>query len=204
MGPKTKEQFEEMREEKRELIMNTALKLFAEKGYHSVSIREISQTANISQGLMYNYFESKERLLVSILEDFMRIVRTLVNPGSYEEIKNEELENFFDLLIDSMKTNREHWIILFQLTMQKDVASLIFAKRGTGDSSAKLLQLAYQYFADRFENPVEELLFFRSVVKGFALIMVFTPEVCPDEVVKSFKTRLKKMFIKPKIKKPDQ
>ncbi len=198
MAPKSKQQFEEIREEKRELIKTTALKLFAEKGYHLVSIREISKAANISQGLMYNYFESKESLLQNILTDFIEIVGSLISPKGDEEITNEEMENFFELMIESIKNRREYWIVLFQLAMQKDVLSLVFSQKGVGDSAGKFIQLSYKFFADRFENPLEELLLFRSVVKGFALILVLTPDMCPDELVDSFKERLKKMFIKPK------
>ncbi len=202
MAPRTKKQYLEIREEKRELIVSSALKLFAENGYHSTTISKIAKEANISKGLLYNYFERKESLLISILEEFISMVGNLINPNQDDEITTEEMESFFDSLIDSMRTNREHWIVLFQLAMQKDVVALIFSKQGAGGPSEKILRLAYQYFADRFDNPQEELLFFRSVIKGFALILIFTPEMCPDEVVESFKLRLKRMFIKPKkIKK---
>lgn len=198
MTPRTKKQYEEIREEKRELIVSSALKLFAENGYHSTTISKIAKEANISKGLLYNYFESKESLLINILEEFISMVGNLINPNQDDEITTEEMESFFDSLIDSMRTNREHWIVLFQLAMQKDVVALIFSKQGAGGLSEKILRLAYQYFADRFDNPQEELLFFRSVIKGFALILIYTPEMCPDEVVESFKMRLKSMFIKPK------
>jgi len=200
MTPRTKKQYLDIREEKREIIINSALKVFSERGYHASSIAEIAKEAKISKGLMYNYFESKESLLISILQEFIKMVSNFINPNQDDEITAEEMESFFDSMIDSMKTNREHWIILFQLAMQKDVVSLIFSQQGTGGASEKILRLAYQYFADRFENPYEELLFFRSVIKGFALILIFTPEMCPDEVVESFKLRLKNMFIKPKKK----
>jgi len=201
MTPKTKEQFEEIRKEKHELIKETALHIFAEKGYQATTISEIAKAANISKGLLYNYFESKESLLTNILEDFIKNIGNLINPNSDDEITNEEMENYFDLLIESMKTEREYWMIFFQLTMQKDVVSHIFSKEGTGVHAEKNLQLAYKYFAERFENPQEEMLLFRSIIKGLALILIYTPEACPDDVVDSLKKRLKDMFVKPKKSK---
>lgn len=65
--PRTKKQFEKIRNEKIELIKNSALKLFAENGYHSTSISKIAKSAKISKGLIYNYFESKESLLHDIM-----------------------------------------------------------------------------------------------------------------------------------------
>ena len=63
MSPRTKQQFEDIREEKRSLIMKVALELFAEEGYHNTSISKIASRAGISKGLLYNYFDSKEDLI---------------------------------------------------------------------------------------------------------------------------------------------
>ncbi len=198
MSPRTKKQFEEIRKEKKSIIAETALRLFSEKGYHATTISEIAKKAKISKGLLYNYFDSKEKLLAEILQNFIIQMETLINPNMDDEITNAELESFFEMMIESMKTNREHWRILFQLTMQKGVISYIFSKNDIGNSAEKLMKLGYKYFADRFDNPQEELLLFRSVLKGLALIIVYTPEACPDDVLESFKKRLKDIFIKPK------
>ena len=63
MSPKTSGQFKEIRADKKQLIIDTALNLFANKGYHASSISMIAKEAKISKGLMYNYFDSKEALL---------------------------------------------------------------------------------------------------------------------------------------------
>lgn len=199
MSPRTKQQFEEIREEKSDLIINTALKLFAEFGYHQTTISKISKEAGISKGLMYNYFESKESLLKSIILEFVKLMGELINPDGDEEITCEEMSNFFDLIIESMQKKREYWAVLFQLSMQKEVISMIFANHQIGNLSGNIMQLGYKYFAERFEKPEEELLFFRSVIKGFALILVLTPEICSEELIDSFKQRLKKLFIREKM-----
>ena len=58
--PRTPEQFEKIREEKRNHIMEVALECFANEGYHSTSISKIAKSAGISKGLIYNYFELNE------------------------------------------------------------------------------------------------------------------------------------------------
>ena len=57
MAPRTEEQYKEIRQEKRQLIMNTALELFALHGYESTTINQIAKNANISKGLLYNYLK---------------------------------------------------------------------------------------------------------------------------------------------------
>lgn len=55
---------------KREHILVAALRLFAEKGYHSATMQDISKEAGIAKGSIYSYFDSKEQLLLSIYEHY--------------------------------------------------------------------------------------------------------------------------------------
>jgi TetR/AcrR family fatty acid metabolism transcriptional regulator len=49
-------------------ILESALNVFAAKGYQSATIQEISKAAIVSEGTIYEYFNNKEDLLFSILE----------------------------------------------------------------------------------------------------------------------------------------
>jgi AcrR family transcriptional regulator len=55
-------------EERRLQILNVALMVFASKGFSGSSIKDIAQAADISQGLMYHYFASKQDLLDAAVE----------------------------------------------------------------------------------------------------------------------------------------
>lgn len=48
-------------------ILEAAAKVFAEKGFHRASTKEIAKAAGISEGTIYNYFESKQALLTALL-----------------------------------------------------------------------------------------------------------------------------------------
>ncbi|MDQ0273640.1 TetR/AcrR family transcriptional regulator [Cytobacillus purgationiresistens] len=54
--------------EKERLIIESAIKLFAVKGFSSTSVQEIATDCGISKGAFYLYFKSKDKLLESILE----------------------------------------------------------------------------------------------------------------------------------------
>ncbi len=64
--PRTKEQFEEIRKNTKQSIIDAGLKLFAHRGYHGTSIAEIAKEAGVSKGLAYNYFSSKSELAEAI------------------------------------------------------------------------------------------------------------------------------------------
>lgn len=57
----------------RQQIMDAAIKVFAEKGFHAATLEEIAQEAEFSKGALYLYFSNKEDLMYSILEDAFKV-----------------------------------------------------------------------------------------------------------------------------------
>lgn len=53
-------------DEKLESILRTSARIFAEKGYHQASIRDIARATGVSLSGLYYYFDSKEELLFLI------------------------------------------------------------------------------------------------------------------------------------------
>ena len=49
-------------EERKAELLDTAMRLFAEKGYDNVSVRSVAREAGVAPGLAYHYFDSKQRL----------------------------------------------------------------------------------------------------------------------------------------------
>ena len=55
-----------MQKEKRRLILRAAIRVFAEKGYHTCRVQDVASEAGVAYGLVYHYFGSKEELLETI------------------------------------------------------------------------------------------------------------------------------------------
>lgn len=199
MSPRTQKQFEDIREEKRALILNSALRLFADRGFYATSIRALADEADISKGLVYNYFESKEEILIQLFNRFILLVSKLLNPNSDEEITNEEMELFFNNFTSSMNSDREYWMLYFQLSMQKSVLELIQRDILKSEMFVKYRQLTYKFFADRFPDPMQQMLFFSFLIKGFSFQYVLTPEFIPFDELQRFWNRMKEMFIVDKL-----
>jgi TetR/AcrR family fatty acid metabolism transcriptional regulator len=60
---------------KRERILDAAVRVFARKGFYATRVSEVAKAAGVADGTIYLYFESKEHLLVSLFED--RVQRLL-------------------------------------------------------------------------------------------------------------------------------
>lgn len=59
---------DEQKEQRRELIIEKAIELFAKNGYANTKIGDIAKAADMSVGLMFHYFESKEKLFEEIVQ----------------------------------------------------------------------------------------------------------------------------------------
>jgi TetR/AcrR family transcriptional regulator, fatty acid metabolism regulator protein len=55
--------------EKRDLILQAAVRVFAAKGYHTCRVGDIAEEAGVAHGLLYHYFRSKEEVLETIFRD---------------------------------------------------------------------------------------------------------------------------------------
>lgn len=61
-------------EVRRQEILDTALRLFGEKGYEKTSIADIAKAMGVAQGLCYRYFPSKEALFDTVLEQYAALL----------------------------------------------------------------------------------------------------------------------------------
>jgi TetR/AcrR family fatty acid metabolism transcriptional regulator len=61
---------ERSRERKRGAILRAAVEVFAERGYFGARMRDVAERAGVADGTLYLYFEGKEHLLVSVLEEY--------------------------------------------------------------------------------------------------------------------------------------
>ena len=105
MSPRTEDQFETIRETKKALILDTALHLFAEQGFHATSISQIAKNAKISKGLMYNYFESKEELLKMIIKQGVDELTKFFDRNQDGVLTEDELEYWIDKTMEVMTGN---------------------------------------------------------------------------------------------------
>lgn len=60
--------------EKRALIIDAAVDVFAERGFHPARVSDIARRAGVADGTIYLYFKNKEDLLLSIFEEKMDVL----------------------------------------------------------------------------------------------------------------------------------
>ncbi|MEE4197709.1 MAG: TetR/AcrR family transcriptional regulator [Bacteroidales bacterium] len=195
MSPRTPKQYEEIRKSKKKLIMETALELFANEGFHTTSVSKIAKKAGISKGLIYNYFESKEDLLAKIFHDIIDRTVDMLDPNHDAIITKKEAEGFFDRFFGVLTSNPQEWKLFYQLSVQKDVMKLLM-EENMNQRTQDNQKLILNYFSQQnFKDPELAIVMFSSLVKGFTLMYAFAPEMFPDELLDKIKAKFKDMFI---------
>lgn len=93
-------------ENSKEKILNTAIKLFAQKGYDGTSIREICKSANINICMISYYFGGKQEL-------YQEIITNLIKS------QNAYLESFLDIDEDFSNKSKKELIEKLQIVLEK-------------------------------------------------------------------------------------
>ncbi|MCP4457846.1 MAG: TetR/AcrR family transcriptional regulator [Cytophagales bacterium] len=181
MSPRSKAQIEEIREASISKILNAALELFAIKGFDSSSIADIAKKANISKGLMYNYFSSKDDLLKALIDQLNKGEKNMM-ANIFDEDPKKMLENVIRVFFKELRENYQQWVFISKLVLQVDrfefVSTLakemysnyliLFEQLLTGigmkqpSSEAKLLGamfdgIGYQFLIIKDEYPLDEI-----------------------------------------------
>ncbi|MFC1731557.1 TetR/AcrR family transcriptional regulator [Bacteroidota bacterium] len=198
MSPKTREQFEEIRENKKNLIMETALELFANEGFHAVSISKIAKTAGISKGLMYNYFESKEELIQEIVFKGFDDIMKLFDPNKDGILTDDEFDYFIDESFRLLVENRRFWKLYFSIILQPSVMGLVHDK--LMKMLNPLIKTTVAFFEQKgSKDPLTDAMFFNATLDGIFFNYANNPELFQIEKLKS---KIRQMF-KCYIEKPD-
>ena len=71
-------------------IFKTALKLSNEKGFQTMSLRDLSRNSGLSMGALYSYFTSKEELLAMIQDQGRRLTRNILSRQVTRDMNPEE------------------------------------------------------------------------------------------------------------------
>src|SRR5919107_3873925 len=94
-------------DQKLEFILRTAARIFAEKGYHSTTMRDISRETGVSLAGLYHYCRSKEELLFLIQDNCFgrvheRLLERLQEAHSHVEKLRLVIENHLSFFASNM------------------------------------------------------------------------------------------------------
>jgi len=100
---------------KNEQILKTALKLFVDNGFHGTATSKIAQESGVATGTLFNYYATKEILIVSLYNSIMKSMDDFI----IESIASHSVskESFRSLFVASLNWNLDN-ITEFQYLQQ--------------------------------------------------------------------------------------
>lgn len=121
---------ESLIEKRRTQMIQAAVQLFKEKGFHRTTTREIAQAAGFSIGTLYEYIRTKEDILFLVCDNIYNEVQARISTlamerGTIAELKSA-IERYYTL-IDDMN---DEFVVMYQesKSLQKDALAYVLKK----------------------------------------------------------------------------
>ncbi len=142
----------------RKALVDSALSLFGEKGFHATSVQSIVDHANVTKGAFYHHFETKEDVLALIHDEYLdSAIEGLEKALGSSEDPTEQLRAVVRESVLSVARFRSHVAVYFQERR--------YLKGDRGDE------------IHRRRNTVEDEI--REIIRRGAADGVFTTEIAP-------------------------
>jgi TetR/AcrR family transcriptional regulator, fatty acid metabolism regulator protein len=94
--------------EKRRLILDAAVRVFARQGFHTCRVSDIADEAGVAYGLVYHYFSSKEQILDTLfLERWDVMLAAIAETDGSALSPESKLETIAGFIIDSYRHDPE-------------------------------------------------------------------------------------------------
>jgi AcrR family transcriptional regulator len=160
------------RRDRREEILQASLHLFAERGFHGTSMRDIAREADIAEGLIYHYFAGKRDLFRAIIEEhsFLPLLRTLPDLAEQLDLRGLLIvlaRGFFDVLRQNTELTR---VLLQEVQVFPEEKEAFFAD-AVNESITALARILDERMGERAKAQVDPQvsarIFFNSLLAFF-------------------------------------
>jgi len=159
-------------------IKETALMLFTRHGFDNTSIRMIASHANISIGLMYNYYKSKDNLLRSIFHQELYPVKSAFQKEETYLTTSHMLESVIKKHFKIVRKNLRFWRLYYCFRMQPVVLQTLDID-ASGLPGFVYQELDRYFNASQVKDPGIETSILYSIIDGITLHFVLAPNRYP-------------------------
>jgi TetR/AcrR family fatty acid metabolism transcriptional regulator len=159
--------------EKRRLILDAAVRVFARQGFHTCRVSDIADEAGVAYGLVYHYFSSKEQMLDTLfLERWDVMLAAIDETDASDRTPREKLAAVASFIIDSYRRDPDVMkVIIVEVTRAantfgrthlakirdayESIARIVADGQRAGEFGAAITP---QFAAQAFYGSVEQVL----------------------------------------------
>jgi TetR/AcrR family transcriptional regulator, fatty acid metabolism regulator protein len=152
--------------DKRRVILDAAVRVFARQGFHTCRVSDIADEAGVAYGLVYHYFQSKDEVLDTLFAERWELMLSAIDEIDARQIDaREKLAAIASFIIDSYRHDPELMkIIIVEVTR---------AANTFGQTHLTEIRKAYQRLADIVEAAQADGSFRTGVSPQFAAMAFY-------------------------------
>lgn len=169
-------------QEKRQAILETALRLFVDQGFHATPTSQIAQEAGVATGTLFHYFKTKEELINTLYLETKDVLIDKLSVGIDQQtsIKGKLKQIFFNAINWSL-THKKQQLFYFQYSHSPFISKI------TKDFGEQRFQFIYDLIeegkdSDILKNIPTDLLFEAALglMNGIIVHLMEEPEKLAD------------------------
>jgi TetR/AcrR family transcriptional regulator len=178
---------QEQRERRRQEILGEALRLFVRKGYAATKVSDIAEAVGMSTGLMFHYFDSKEKLYEELVklgvEGPMGMVGAMAAEGDALSFFEGAAAGIMGFLRDE-PAMADMFVLMGNALMDEAVpegARTLLAGFDVHTPTAEIVRRGQREGTIREGDPVALSIAFWCAIQGVAEELALNPDMpCPD------------------------
>ncbi|MDQ6816775.1 MAG: TetR/AcrR family transcriptional regulator [Actinomycetota bacterium] len=152
--------------DKRRLILDAAVRVFARQGFHTCRVADIAHDAGVAYGLVYHYFSSKEEILDTLfLERWDVMLGAIAQADGTHQAPREKLRAIASFIIDSYRHDPE--------LMKVIIVEVTRAANTFGRTHRSKIREAYAQIAAIVARAQSEGIFRKEITPQFAALAFY-------------------------------
>lgn len=152
--------------DKRRLILDAAVRVFARQGFHTCRVSDIADDAGVAYGLVYHYFSSKEQILDTLfLERWDVMLSAIAQADATQQAPREKLRAIASFIIDSYRHDPE--------LMKVIIVEVTRAANTFGRTHLAKIREAYGQIAEIVARAQAEGTFRTEITPQFAALAFY-------------------------------
>lgn len=189
-------------EDRREQIIDAAMRVFAQKGFTRATNKDVAREAGITPGLIYYYFESKEALLMAIVEarsplkllGAVPVEAFAQPPGVFlrflaqrvlDIVESENFVGLMRMMLPEIMHGNNPTLVQMALGVIQRILGFIGAFLEKKMASGELRQADAALMAQVFVGSMIAFVLRRQIVRD-PVALAYTQEQVVDSVVETF------------------
>jgi TetR/AcrR family fatty acid metabolism transcriptional regulator len=152
--------------DKRRLILDAAVRVFARQGFHACRVSDIADEAGVAYGLVYHYFASKDEVLDTLFLERWNVMLELIRQVDEEQLPiREKLEAIAAFIVDSYQHDPD--------LMKVIIVEVTRAANSFGNTHIATIREAYDLIGSMIAEAQEAGLFKAEIDARFAAMAFY-------------------------------